>query len=274
MPRDPAESFRALHRRGDPLRLLNPWDGASARVFEDAGAPALGTTSAGISFSLGLPDGEALSREQAITAVSLIASRVKLPVSADIESGYGETSADVAETVRMVIAAGAVGINIEDAGGGCGAPLRSVTQAAERIAAARDAADREGISLFINARTDVFLVGGDSDAVLIERALERFRAYASAGADGAFAPGGAGDATITALVEGTDLPLNVLASPAGPPVERLAELGVARVSTGSVPSRATLGLAHALAKEYLESGTLDAAAGMLGYEQLNELFRG
>lgn len=241
-------------------------------MFEAAGAPALGTTSAGISFSLGLPDGEALSRDQAVAAVRLIASRVAVPVSADIESGYGENAADVAETVRMVIAAGAVGINIEDSGGG--ASLRPVAESAERVAAAREAADREGVPLFINARTDVFLVGGEPNQTLVDRALERFSAFAFAGADGVFAPGATGDDTIETLVEGTDLPLNLLGSPGGPSIAHLAQLGVARVSSGSVPSRATLGLARALAEEYLESGTISAASGALEYDHVNELLRG
>lgn len=205
--------------------------------------------------------------------MALIASRVKIPVSADIESGYGTTPADVAETVRMAIAAGAIGINIEDAGCGSGALLRPVSESAERVAAARGAAEREGVPLFINARADVFLVGGEPDSILIERALERFDAYAAAGADGVFAPGATGSSTIGTLVERTDLPLNVLASPAGPSIAELADLGVARVSSGSVPNRATLGLSHMLAKEYLESGTLNSAAEALDYKHVNELLR-
>lgn len=268
----PAEIFHSLHRRGDPLRLLNPWDGASARIFADAGALALGTTSAGVSFSLGLPDGEQMTREQAIGALKLIVSCVDVPVTADIESGYGGSAEEVEETVREVIAAGAVGINIEDSSAEQPSALRPAGQAAERIEAARRAAQKEGVRLFINARTDVFLLGGQASDAMVEATLLRFSAFTAAGADGLFAPGANDTDSIATLARESTLPLNVLLDPGGLPVDELAPLGVARVSSGSVPSRATIGLARRLGEEFLESGTFRTAVDAIPYTEINRAF--
>lgn len=272
-----AETFRSLHRRGDPLRLLNAWDGAGARVFEAAGAPAIATTSAGLSFSQGTCDGESIARDQVVANAALIASTVSVPVSVDIESGYGRTPADVAETVRKVIAAGAVGINIEDAiGGGTrgsrpSKELRPIKESCERVHAARIAADGEGVRLFVNARTDTYLVGGEPDELLLQTALKRLTSFASSGADGVFVPGVTDSSAIAALVRGVDLPFNALAAPGALSVEDFAALGVARVSTGSVPSRATLGLARDIAAEFLADGTLESAARSISYGEINKL---
>ncbi|MFC8143278.1 isocitrate lyase/phosphoenolpyruvate mutase family protein [Streptomyces paradoxus] len=155
---DRASASRDLHLPGTPLVLPNAWDAVSARLPEDAGAAAVATTSAGLVWALGAPDGERVDRE---AAVARIAGAVTVPVTADIESGYAEDAEGVAATVRAVIAAGAVGVNIEDAlyGAGTGGPLRDVAEQAERIAAARAAADAAGVALFVNARTDTFLSG-------------------------------------------------------------------------------------------------------------------
>lgn len=268
-----AEIFRGLHKRGEPLRLLNAWDGASARVFEAAGAPAVATTSAGASFSLGVSDGERMTRDQMVANVRLIASAVTVPVTADIETGYGRSLADVKETVRMVIAAGAVGINIEDrARDDRGASsLLSVAESAERVAAAREAADEAGVDLFINARTDTFLLGGESTDELVHAALSRFAAFADAGATGAFAPGPTDGPTIAALARGTTLPLNALATPGAPTVDDLAAMGVARISTGAAPARASITKARDVATEFLTDGTIEAVADAMSYAEINEL---
>lgn len=265
------ETFRALHRRGEPLRLLNAWDGASARVFESAGAAAIATTSAGVSFARGVSDGERITRDQLVANASLIASRVGVPVTVDIESGYGETPADVAETVRMVIAAGAVGINIEDAVSNETAALRPIKESCERVLAARSAADDEGVELFINARTDTYLVGGESDETLLQATVQRLTTLALSGADGVFVPGATDGPTIAALVQSVDLPFNALATPGGLSVGDFAALGVARISTGSAPSRATLGLARDIATEFLADGTLESAARSISYFEINAL---
>ncbi len=220
--RDAALTFRSLHVPGRPLVLPNVWDTASARIVEDAGAAAVATTSAGLAWGLGAADGDRLEREEALGAVARIAAVVGVPVSADIESGYAKDPAGIADTVRAVLAAGAVGVNIEDAlyeGGGD--PLRPVAEQAERIAAVREAAAAEGVPLFVNARIDTFLRGAGG----VDLTLERAAAFLAAGADGIFVPGAVDPGTVKLLVEGIDAPLNVMAGPGAPTVAELAALG-------------------------------------------------
>ena len=153
-----AAEFRRWHGESRPLVLPNAWDAASARIFEDAGFPSIGTTSAGIAWMLGYADGQRVSREVMLAAVQRIVHAVQVPVSADIEAGYGDASEDVATTVRAVIDAGAVGINLEDSPGRGGEPLTDLLLQVEKIKAAREAASHAGVPLFINARTDVYLM--------------------------------------------------------------------------------------------------------------------
>ncbi|MFF1304845.1 isocitrate lyase/phosphoenolpyruvate mutase family protein [Streptomyces sp. NPDC058307] len=251
--RDRALAFRSLHVPGTPLVLPNAWDLTSARIVEDAGAAAVATTSAGLAWALGAADGDRLDRERALDAVGRIAAAVGVPVSADIESGYARDAAGVGDTVRAVLAAGAVGVNIEDALYEAGGePLRPVDEQAERIAAAREAADTEGVRLFVNSRIDTFLRGAGG----VDLTLERAAAFLAAGADGIFVPGAVDPGTVKLLVEGTDAPLNVMAGPGAPSVAELASLGVARVSVGSGIAQA----AHALA-DGLDYGELNALVG-------------
>ncbi|MCS0599874.1 isocitrate lyase/phosphoenolpyruvate mutase family protein [Streptomyces sp. LP11] len=264
-----ALAFRALHVPGDPLVLPNAWDAGSAAVVAGAGAPAVATTSAGLAWALGAADGDRLDREGALAAVARIAAAVRVPVSADIEAGYAEDPAGVADTVRAVLAAGAVGVNIEDAQHRSDAePLRPVAEQAERIAAARAAADRAGVPLFVNARVDTFLRGAGG----VDLTLERAAAFRAAGADGIFVPGVTDPATVKALVAGVDGPLNVLVGPGAPSVAELAALGVARVSAGSALAQAAHALARRAARELLERGTYGALADGYDYGELNALF--
>lgn len=194
--------FRTLSLgASSPLILVNAWDAASARLIEAAGAPAVATTSAGVAWSLGLPDGDALTRSAAVAALRRIVDAVSVPVSADIEGGYADPSGGVARTVDEVLDAGAVGINIEDG-------FLSPAEFAARIAEARRTADRAGVALFINARTDVFLRPAESTGARIAEAIERGRRYVEAGADGVFVPGAADAASIAALVSGLPAPVN------------------------------------------------------------------
>ncbi|MFF3149781.1 isocitrate lyase/phosphoenolpyruvate mutase family protein, partial [Streptomyces sp. NPDC057927] len=216
-----ALAFRALHIPGRPLVLPNAWDTASARLVEEAGAAAVATTSAGLAWDLGTADGDRLDRDRALGAVARVAAAVRVPVSADIESGYAKDAAGVGDTIRAVLAAGAVGVNIEDAlyggegddgegaGDGGRGPLRPVAEQAERIAAARAAADAAGVPLFINARIDTVLRGAGG----VEETLERAAAFLAAGADGIFVPGAVDPGTVKSLVAGVEGPLNVLAGP-------------------------------------------------------------
>ncbi|WP_330343967.1 isocitrate lyase/phosphoenolpyruvate mutase family protein [Streptomyces longwoodensis] len=268
--RDRAVAFRALHVPGRPLVLPNAWDTASARLVEDAGAAAVATTSAGLAWALGAADGDRLGREAALRAVADVVAAVRVPVTADVESGYATDPAGVADTVRAVLAAGAVGINIEDALHEGDAPLRPVAEQAERIAAARAAADAQGVPLFVNARIDTFLRGAGG----VDLTLERAAAFVAAGADGVFVPGAVDPGSVRLLVEGVRAPLNVMAGPGAPPVAELAGLGVARVSVGSGIAQAAHALVRRAARELLDAGTYGSLAGGLDYGELNTLFAG
>ncbi|MFE6282042.1 isocitrate lyase/phosphoenolpyruvate mutase family protein [Streptomyces sp. NPDC057877] len=268
---DRALAFRALHVPGRPLVLPNAWDLASARIVADAGAAAVATTSAGLAWGLGAADGDRLGRDAALGVVADIAAAVRVPVTADVESGYATGPEGVAETVRAVLAAGAVGVNLEDAlyepGQG---PLRPVGEQAERIAAAREAADAAGVPLFVNARIDTFLRGAGG----VDLTLERAAAFRAAGADGIFVPGAVEPGTVKLLADGVDAPLNVMAGPGAPAVAELAALGVARVSTGAQLAQAAHALVRRAARELLGAGRYDALAGGLDYGELNALLGG
>ncbi|MEW2624022.1 isocitrate lyase/phosphoenolpyruvate mutase family protein [Streptomyces sp. NPDC048106] len=265
---DTALAFRALHVPGRPLVLPNAWDAVSAAVIEEAGAAAVATTSAGLAWALGAADGDQLDRDRALAAVARITAAVRVPVSADIEGGYAPDPAGVAGTVRAVLAAGAVGVNIEDARyEPDGEPLRAVGEQAERIAAAREAADAEGVPLFVNARIDTFLRGAGG----VDRTLERAAAFRAAGADGVFVPGAVDPETVKELVAGVDGPLNVMVAPGAPAVAELAALGVARISAGAGLAQAAHALVRRAARELLREGTYEALAGGYDYGELNAL---
>jgi 2-methylisocitrate lyase-like PEP mutase family enzyme len=253
-----AEELRRLHADPAILVLVNVWDVASARtVAAVPGCRAIATASWAIAAAHGLPDGEAIGRERMIELVGEIAGAVDLPVTADLEGGYGRTPGDVGETVARAIAAGAVGCNLED-GVQDGALLRDAEDAAARVAAARERADREGVPIVINARTDVYLRGADDP----EAAILRGQAYALAGADCIFVPGVLDPATIADLVAGIDAPVSVLARPGAPSVSELQELGVARVSFGPGPMGAALAALARTASDLMEGGV---PADELGY---------
>ncbi len=225
-----AHQFHELHREGTFV-LPNAWDAASAAVIAAAGAPAIGTTSSGISWAYGIPDGDNLGRERALAAVARIAGAAHVPVSADIETGYGASPAEVPDTVHAVIRAGAVGANIEDRRWHEPGPLRAVGEQCERLAAARGAAPRQFV---INARCDVYLAGvGSSPSEREELVLERADGYARAGADCLFVPGLTGLAAIERIVSRSPIPVNVLLVPGrGPTLHELRAAGVRRVSCG------------------------------------------
>jgi len=268
---DKAVQFHTLHTAGTVLVLPNAWDVASARIVEEAGAAAVATTSAGVAWSLGAPDGDQLGRDLALDLVARVAAAVRVPVTADIESGYASDAKGVAETVEGVIAAGAVGVNLEDGILTPDVGLRPIPEQVERIAAARQAADASGIPLFINARVDPYLLEiGDPDGRL-GQTLERAEAYAAAGADGIFVPGVTDLDVIARLAESTTKPLNVLAGPGSPTVAQLARCGVARVSIGPAIAKAAYALARRAAEEVLTAGTYDSLAGGLDFAELNRL---
>jgi len=267
-----AAEFRRLHSESRPLVLPNAWDAASARIFEDTGFPCIGTTSAGIAWALGYPDGQRVSREEMLEAVRRIVRTVQVPVSADIEAGYGDAPEEVATTVRSVIDAGAVGINLEDSPGIDGEPLAEISLQVEKIRAVREAASQAGAPLFINARTDVYLMSVGKPESRFDNALRRARAYREAGADGIFVPGLAEANVIADLVRTIDAPLNILANAGVPSVSELGRLGVARISIGSGAIRATLSLVRHIAGDLLEQGTYtNFTEGTISYADVNRL---
>ncbi|MGY5118825.1 isocitrate lyase/PEP mutase family protein [Streptomyces sp. 900105755] len=271
--RERAARFVELHREGCFL-LPNAWDAGSARVLESAGFPAVATTSAGIAFSLGRADhdygGGRVDRATMVDRIREIAAEVRVPVSADLEDGFGEAPGTVAETISMTLAAGAAGGNIEDFTGDRSRPLYDPELAAERIRAAREAVDAAGEPFVLVGRTDVLLTGGRLD-----EAIRRANAYLAAGADCAFVPGAADAGTIATLVREIAGPLNVVMGLTGGALSLadLRGLGVRRVTVGGSIARAMYAQLLAAARELAERGTFSYADKQLSQTDLNELFR-
>ncbi|MEV0560220.1 isocitrate lyase/phosphoenolpyruvate mutase family protein [Dactylosporangium sp. NPDC050588] len=258
-----AALFRSLHDPADPLVLVNAWDAASARVVAAAGARAVATTSAGVAWTLGVPDGDALTRDAMLAHLRRVVAAVDVPVTADVESGFGATPDEVAETLRGVADAGAVGVNLEDTVRGERPGLREVAGQVARIAAARAAAP----DVYINARIDTYLRGtGD-----LEQTVGRARAYLDAGASGIFVPGVVDTDTIGRLAAAIPAPLNILVGPGAPTVAELGKLGVARVSLGSWVAEAAYAVARRAAEEAFTAGTYTSLDGALEYSELNRL---
>ncbi len=251
-----AELLLKLHEKGASLLLPNAWDSASARLFEEAGFPAIATTSGGIAFAYGYPDGQHISRDEMLQAVARIVAAVQVPVTADAEAGYGPKPEDVAITIQGVIDAGAVGANLED-NTGRSEPLYTLEAQVERITAAREAA---GLAFAINARTDVYLYQIGAEETRLEETLRRARAYLEAGATSIFVPGILDPAIIQVLVREIPGPLNILAGPGGPSARELFQLGVIRISIGSSAMVATMGLVRDIARELREQGTYEQIA--------------
>jgi 2-methylisocitrate lyase-like PEP mutase family enzyme len=270
--RDQVAVFRQLHTNR-PLVLPNAWDAASARVIEQAGAQAIATTSAGVAWTYGRGDGQKLRRDEMIAVISRIVQTVAVPVTADIEGGYGSGSVDdVTETVRAVIAAGAVGINLEDSPGSDREPLLSPDAHAERIRVAREAAQAAGGDLVINARTDVYLFQVGAPETRFDEAVRRANLYRAAGADCLFVPGVIDAETIAALVQAINGPLNIMALPGAPSVPQLGRLGVARVSLGPAIAQAALATTQRAARELLEQGTYHSLEQSLPFGEVNGMF--
>ena len=248
--RSRADEFRRLHVAGDPLVLFNAWDAGSARAVAAGGARAIATGSWSVAAAHGYPDGESLPLDLAIGNLERIVRAVGLPVTIDLESGYGARPASVSESITRATRAGAIGCNLEDSVPG-GDSLYSAQDQAARIRAARAAADRMSIPVFINARTDVFLHADATrhDAVLVDAALQRAAAYAAAGASGLFVPALTDAELIGKLCTASPLPVNVMVLPALPPRAVLARLGVARISHGPGPYRAAMRFLEEAARE-------------------------
>ncbi len=267
-----AEGLRKLHKGPRILILANAWDVISARMVEDAGFPAVASTSAGVAAVLGYPDGQRIPMGEMLEFVGRMARAVGVPLTADMEAGYATTPAEMAEMAREVVAAGIVGLNLEDVTGDDESSQVEIGLQAEKIAAVRAASAAAGVSLVINARTDVYLMPISPAETRFERTVERLRAYRKAGADCVFAPGVRDAKTIEKLVRAVEAPLNILLQPASPSVAELEKLGVARASIGSGTMRAALGTARKFFKalsEYQDHSALLADA--VPYDEVNRL---
>jgi 2-methylisocitrate lyase-like PEP mutase family enzyme len=232
----------------------------------------MATSSAAVAFSLGYPDGQRISRDQMLEVAGRIARAVDVPVTADLEAGYGTTAKDMVETVEAAIAAGVIGMNLEDVTGDEESSCVDLPLQVEKIRAVCDTAKSRGVPFVLNARTDIYLMPIGPEATRFERTVERLRAYRDAGASCLFAPGVYDRETIAKLVKAVEAPLNILASPACPPIAELEKIGVARVSAGSGLMRAALGLVRRIGKEMIESRSCETMfAGAIPHAELNRM---
>ena len=265
-----AEYLRALHQGPEVLVLPNAWDCSSARIFEEAGFPAIATTSAGVAFAQGYPDGQRIPGREMLEVVRRIAACVQIPVTADLESGYE----NAAETAEKLIASGAVGLNLEDLENGSEKNLVEIEAQARKIAEVRRVGMHRGVPIVINARTDVYLGQIGEPGTRFERACERLRAYIKAGADCVFIPGIDDENLIRRFAEALRFPINILAGAATPPVARLKEIGIRRVSVGSGIARAAMGRTRRAAQELRATGEFEAMLeGAIPYAEANGLFK-
>ena len=266
-----AERLRLLHRPGQPLLLVNVWDAATARLIERAGFPAIATTSAGIAFSRGYPDGQRIPRDEMLAEIARICRAVSVPVTADLEAGYGDSPEAVAQAAARALDAGAAGLNLEDGTGRMEEPLFELGRQVEKIRAIREAGRRRGVAIVVNARTDVYLDRVGPESGRLEETIRRGAAFRDAGADCVFVPGVKEVGLIGEIVRRLACPVNVLAAPGGPSLGELAKLGVARVSLGSGAMRAALTLVERIGEELRTEGTWSALDGALSYASVNEL---
>ncbi|AUT62667.1 isocitrate lyase/PEP mutase family protein [Paraburkholderia terrae] len=266
---DKARAFRALHEASVPFIIPNPWDIGSARLLEALGFKALATTSAGYAFTLGLPD-NAVGREQMIRHLAELAPSTDLPVSADLENGFGDTPEDAAETIRQAAAAGVVGGSIEDATGRAGDPIYAHELAVERVRAAVEAARSLPFPFTLTARAENYL-NGRAD---LADTIRRLQAFQEAGADVLYAPGLKTREDIAAVVSSVDRPVNVLMGMAGMPfsVDDLAQMGVKRISVGGALARAALGALLRAANEMLGRGTFTYTSEAATMKEVTDLF--
>ncbi|MGH2559328.1 MAG: isocitrate lyase/PEP mutase family protein [Thermomicrobiales bacterium] len=269
-----AAAFRDLNLAGE-LLLPNAWDAVSARIFETAGFPAIGTTSAGIAYARGFRDAERIGRDAMAREIATIAAAVTAPVTADIESGYGPSPNDVAQTIEAVIDADAVGVNLEDAFHGAGGePLFGVDEQAERIAAARATAERRGVPLVINARTDTFILNlGEDLEERLAMTIARGRAYLDAGADLIFIPMLIDPAVVRRAADGIGGAISLMAVPEAPPAAELFAAGASRVSLGPIAMLAAMETLRIVAEEVRDSGAWGVfERGVYGFREAEALF--
>jgi len=269
--KDRAQDFRELHHGKKILILPNAWDVPSARVFENEGFPAVATSSAGLMISLGYPDGEVMGRDEFVSAVERIARVLSVPLSVDIVAGFGKTTKEVVATVKAILKAGGIGINIEDFAHAT-KKLFPVEKQVENVKAIRRLGETSDIPLIVNARTDALRFGTGDDEAKFEETVRRAVAYRDAGADCVYPMGLTEPVSIKRFVKELDFPINVMVRKGLPPVSELERLGVARVSFGPSASYAAMGLLKRASKEVLEEGTYqNLVDGAVAFDELNSL---
>jgi 2-methylisocitrate lyase-like PEP mutase family enzyme len=266
-----AEAFRRSHR-GPLLLLPNAWDAMSARLFEAAGFGAIATTSGGVNWALGFADGEHAPWNEVVEATARIVRAVRVPVTADIETGYGQTPDQVAKSIAHIIRSGVVGCNLEDGTRRADQPIRPIEDAAARIRAAREAANEAGVPLVINARIDLYLKNIGDPPARFDETVRRAKAYLAAGADCIY-PFALGDMdTIARLVKAIDAPINIVARAGSPPVAEFERIGVARISIAAGASLAAASLIQAIAQELRTTGRFDALEHSINRVDVQQLF--
>ena len=268
-----AEDFKKMHSKEDVFILPNAWDVASAVIFEKTGFKAVGTTSAGVSHSLGYPDGQNISLKDSLYLVEKLVNRITIPLTVDFEGGYGSTSKEIANNVRTLIQTGAIGINFEDSTSDSTTSLTPVTVQTEKLKAINSIKQDLGIDFFINARTDVYWLSIGDDEKRFQLTIDRANAYIEAGADGIFIPGNLTKDILKDLVNSIDAPLNVLPSKTNYTINDLKNIGVARMSLGSGPVRSSLALIREISTELYTNKTLNVMFNTsIPYEEANKLF--
>ncbi len=268
-----AEEFRSLHRGKQMLILPNCWDVPSARVFEDSGFAAIATSSAGMMVSLGYPDGESIDFQEFLSAIRRISKVIALPLSVDIVAGFGPSTDRVLDTVRSVVEAGAVGINLEDLIHRTNALYPTQSQV-EKIRAIRSLANKIGVPVVINARTDALRYAQGDEKARFDEAVRRAKAYRDSGADCVYPMGMVAKDAISEFVKLLAFPVNVMVRKDLPPVRELEAIGVSRLSFGPSASYAAMGLLKRASKEILERGTYEALTqGAISFDELNALAR-
>lgn len=265
-----AESFRAMHRGERPLVMANAWDAITARLFEAEGFAAVATTSGGVSWALGYPDGEAAPWQEVVGQTARIARAVTVPLTADIEAGFGATPEAVGRSITDIIGAGAVGVNLEDSLPGP-VPMRPIEDAAARIRAARAAATAAGVPIVINARIDLFLKNVGDEAGRFDEAIARGRAYLAAGADCLYPISLRDPATIGRLAKALGAPININVRAGWPGVAELAGLGVARITTATALTLVALSAVRDAVRDIYANGRFDAVNPTVGHPEMQQL---
>jgi 2-methylisocitrate lyase-like PEP mutase family enzyme len=266
-----AEAFRALHRGPRLLLMANAWDAITARLFEAEGFAAVATTSGGVSWALGYPDGEAAPWDEVVGQTARIARAVAVPVTADIEAGFGDTPEAVGRSIGEIIRGGVVGVNLEDGLRSGTPPIRTIDDAVARIRAAREAARAAGVPIVINARTDVYIKNIGDEQSRFDEAVARGRAYLAAGADCLYPITLRDPATIGRLVQALKAPININVRAGYPSVTELEALGVARVTTATQLTLVALDATRRVAREIKASGSFDAINPAIGHPEMQQL---